>query len=265
MPRPYTLYIDETGNRHPDKASDSSRLNRDWFGYGGILIRGEDSDVARYLVSEFSEKWKLQKPAHMTDMLSERKGFAWLGNKTQAERNEFWIDWQGVLVKSEVIGLGCIIDRPGYVNRGYLDAHEDKWLLCRSAFDITVERAVKISRLEGRKLHVVFEQDAAINETVTNYFKELKSNGLAFDETNSGKYAPLRQEEFAETLGRIQHKPKLHPLLQIADSYIYAMARNGYDKKFGIYRTLRDYKRIANFALPQEHIKLMGVKYYCFD
>jgi hypothetical protein len=43
------------------------------------------------------------------------------------------------------------------------------------------------------------------------------------------------------------------------------MARNGYDKKFDIYRRLRDSRRIANFALPQDAVYEMGVKYYCFD
>lgn len=265
MPRPYTLYIDETGNRHPDKASDKSRVGRDWFGYGGVLIRGEHNDDARNLVSAFSNKWNLRKPAHMTDMLSERKGFSWLGKISQERRDEFWRDWRSVLINAEVIGIGCIIDRPGYINRGYLEAHEDKWMLCRSAFDITVDRAAKIARLEERKLHVVFEQDAGINSTITDYFKNLKQNGLAFDAENSGKYAPLSQTEFCETLGRIEHKPKSHTLLQIADSYIYSMARNGYDKKFPIYRALRDHRKLANFSVPQEHIKTMGVKYYCFD
>lgn len=266
MNRPITLYMDETGNRHPDKKTDSSRAGRDWFGFGGILVKGEDNDRVRELRQDFANKWNLgENPAHFTDMLSENKKFSWLGRITQEKREEFWDDWRRVLCQSPVMGLGCVIDRPGYVARGYLEKHADAWRLCRSAFDITVERAVKIARLEGRKLHIVFEQDAAINETITGYFKNLKENGLGFDAANSAKYTPLTRLEFAETLGRIQHKPKTHPILQIADSYIYAMSRQAYEKKFWLYRHLRDAKRIADFALENEHLPHMGVKYYCFD
>lgn len=265
MARPFTLYIDETGNRHPDKKSDSSRNGRDWFGFGGYMLRGEDSDIARTLVDEFTKNWKLQQPLHMTDMLSEKKGFAWLGRVDQNKRETFWNDWRTVLCGVPAIGIGCIIDRPGYVARGYLEKHKDKWLLCRSAFDITVERAAKIARLEDRKLHIVFEQDPAVNEVVTNYFANLKANGLGFDGKNSEKYKPLSKDEFAETLGRIQHKPKSHPLLQVADSYIYAMARHGYDKKFWLHRSLRDRKRLADFCLDNKYLPNLGIKYYCFD
>ncbi len=265
MPRPYTLYIDETGNRHPDKRSDKSRVGRDWFGFGGVMLRGEDNDAARSMVSGFAEKWELRSPIHMTDMLSEKKGFAWLGRTSQVVREEFWSDWRNVLCGVEVIGMGCIVDRPGYVARGYLEQHKDPWLLCRSAFDITVERAAKIARLENRRLHIVFEQDAAMNSTVTGYFHNLKRNGLEFDQKNSSKYKPLSKIEFGETLGRIQHKPKSFSLLQLADSYIYAMARHAYEKRFWIYRSLRDRKKLADFALPQEQLPQLGVKYYCFD
>ena len=265
MNRPFTLYMDETGNRHPDKRSDASRQGRDWFGFGGILIRGEDNDAARDLLAEFAKKWRLRGPAHITDMLSEKKNFAWLGRLAQEDKDEFWADWKNVLCTANVIGLGCVVDRPGYVARGYLEKHDDKWLLCRSAFDITVERAAKIAILEGRKLHIVFEQDAGINSTITGYFDNLKANGLAFDESNSSRYRPFSVEDFSKTLGRVQHKPKAHPLLQFADSYIYAMSRYGYDKNFGLYRHMRDRKRIADFAVPQDHLPNLGVKYYCFD
>jgi len=265
MDRPFTFYMDETGSRHPDKKADKSREGRDWFGLGGILIRGEHNDAARDLVTAFADRWHLSSPIHLTDMMAERKGFAWLGRRSQEQRDSFWRDWHKTLTDAEVIGLGCIVDRPGYVARGYLEKHSDRWMLCRSAFDISVERAAKIAAREGRKLHIVFEQDAGINDTIHGYFKNLKENGLAFDANNSGKYAPLTREQFGETLGRIQHKPKSHTMLQLADTYIYAMARHRYDQRFPLYRHLRDKSRIADFALPNDCLPHMGVKYYCFD
>ncbi len=265
MLRPLTLYLDESGSRHPDKKSDASRLGRDWFGLGGVLIRGEDSEAVRTAVERFSSSWRqIKSPLHFTDMQSENKGFAWLGRLPQRERERFWSEWRDVLCSMPVVGMGCVVDRPGYVARGYLEKFNDKWLLCRSAFDITVERAVKIAIHEGRKLHIVFEQDPGINKIVAGYFDNLKQNGLAFDAKNSARYAPLSKEQFGDTLGRIQHKPKSHTLLQVADSYIYAMCRFKYDKKFWLHKSLSEAGRLADNYTPVEIGAQVGVKYYCF-
>lgn len=259
-------YMDETGNRQPDKKSDRSRLGRDWFGLGGYLIRGEDEAEAKRLHGEIVDKWKVPTPFHFTDMLSEKKGFSWLGRLSQRDRDRFWGDYREFLSSVPAMGTGCIIDRPGYVARGYLEKHPDtKWLLCRSAFDITVERAAKYAISQGRKLNVVFESDIAINDTVKCYFANLKANGLEFDGANSAKYAPLTQAEFANTLGTIEYKAKASRMLQIADSYIYAIARQKYDRMFPVFRHLRDTRKIINFALDDaESIKAMGIKYYCY-
>ena len=224
-----------------------------------------NNEAVKKSVEDFAAKWRLKSPIHMTDMIAQRQGFSWLERRSQSDIDQFWDDWRRVLCNAPVIGIGCIIDRPGYVARGYLQAHSDRWLLCRSAFDIVVERAVKIARLDDRKLHIVFEADAAHNSKVTGYHQNLKTNGLAFDGDRSSKYAPLSKDAFAETLGRIQHKPKSHTLLQVADSYIYAMARYRYDRKYSLYRHLRDRRRIADFAVPEGLSGTLGVKYYCFD
>jgi Protein of unknown function (DUF3800) len=260
------LYFDDTGSRHPDKKSDPSRQGRDWFALGGILIKQEDEETAKMLHAGMAQKWSIRSPFHITDMLSERKGFAWLGRLTAEQRELFWSDYRKFLVDIPAIGMACVIDRPGYAARGYVERYgSNKWLLCRSAFDILVERSAKVAKREGRRLKVIFEGDRAINDTIKEYFKNLKANGLAFDEGTSGRYNPLPKDEFQKTLTTIEYKDKQSILLQIADSYVYAMARNGYDKKFDIYRRLRDSRRIANFALPQDAVYEMGVKYYCFD
>lgn len=261
-----TYYMDETGNRQPDKKSDQSRAGRDWFGLGGYLIRKEDEAEAKRLHSEIVSKWGVRHPFHITDMLAEKKGFAWLGRLKERDRARFWADYKEFLAAAPVLGTACVIDRPGYVARGYLEKFpETKWLLCRSAFDITVERAAKYAIEQGCKLDIVFESDIAINDTVKGYFANLKQNGLAFDEANSAKYTPLTQAEFAATLGSIEWKTKSSRMLQIADSYVYAICRQRYDRTFGIYRQLRDAERIINFALKDgERIRAMGIKYYCF-
>lgn len=261
-----TYYMDETGNRQPDKKPDTSRVGRDWFGLGGFLIRKEDEDTAKALHRVMAEKWDIKVPFHFTDMQAEKKGFAWLGRLSQRERDDFWRDYKEFLSSVPALGTACIIDRPGYVARGYLEMYgKSKWLLCRSAFDITVERAVKYAVSVGAKLDIVFESDVSINATVKGYFANLKANGLAFDAGNSAKYQPLAADVFAATLGTIERKDKSSRLLQIADSYIYAIARQKYDRTFGVFRQLRDAGRIINFALADtDSIRAMGIKYYCF-
>lgn len=260
----YVFFIDETGNRNPDKKPDPGRVGRDWFGIGGILVKAEDIKMCKDYHSEFIGRWGIKSPLHMTDMLSHNKKFSWLGRIPDEEHDLFWSDYKSFLSRIPCIGLSCIIDRPGYVARGY-PLNENRWLLCRSAFDIAVERAAKIARRDKRGLDVVFEQDPGINQLIVGYFRKLKNNGLEFDPTRSQKYSPLTKDEFKTILGTIEYKPKLHPMLQIADSYLYSMARHAYDKNFPIYRRLRDARRIANFALTNEEIPLMGVKHYCFE
>lgn len=88
MNRRFTLYMDETGSRHPDMRPDASRAGRDWFAFGGVLVHGEDNEAARGLVEDFAAKWKLTAPAHLTDMRVEKKAFAWLARRTQARRSD---------------------------------------------------------------------------------------------------------------------------------------------------------------------------------
>lgn len=228
-------------------------------------MKSEEIDQCKLARQRFADEWRITAPLHMTDMLGEHKKFSWLGKLSDEKRDRFWSDYKAMLASIPVIGLACVIDRPGYVARGYLQVHKDPWLLCRSAFDISVERAAKFAIRDGRKLNVVFEEDAGINRIITGYFKNLKANGLEFDGKTSGRYAPLSKEAFAATLGTVEHKPKANALLQIADTYLYAMARHPYDQKFNIYRRLRDSRKLANFVLTNEEIPYMGIKHYCFD
>lgn len=260
------LYFDDTGSRHPDKRPDPTRKGRDWFGLGGFVIRKEDESAAKQLHTDLAQRWGVRAPFHMTDMLAEKKGFSWLGRVSESENERFWSEYKTFLASVNGLGMACVIDRPGYVARGYLEQHgANRWLLCRTAFDVLVERCAKYARLDGRKLEIVFESDVGVNDTIKGYFRNLKENGLAFDKENSAKYNPLSKEEFKETLATIESKGKSSQMLQIADSYIYAMARGRYDRKFQIYRRLRDAQRLSTFALPNEHISEMGIKYSCFE
>jgi len=116
-------------------------------------------------------------------------------------------------------------------------------------------------------LDVVFESDPAFNNLMKRYFKNLKTNGMGFEAESSEKYGPITNQQFHETLGTIEYKGKESKLLQIADTYVYAIARGRYEKNYLLYRHLRDKRRIMDFSLngDAEMIKKMGVKHYCFD
>lgn len=263
-----TFYMDETGNRQPDKDIDQSRKGRDWFALGGLIVKREDEDQIKWRRDEVARELGARSPFHITDMLSESKGFSWLGRLTERRRREFWSSYQEFLSEIPAIGFGCVIDRPGYVARGYVEKHGDqKWLLCRSAFDIAIERAAKYARSEGRKLRVVFESDPPFDPIMKQYFRDLKEHGLAFDTVRSEKYQPLTAEDFRNVLTTVEARPKSNRVLQVADSYVYAIARGRYDKKFSIWRDLCDHGKVSNFAMggDPEKIRAMGIKYYCFD
>lgn len=263
-----TFYMDETGNRLPDRKSDKSRDGRDWFAFGGILINQEDEVAAKNARDAAAAELGVRVPFHITDMLAPAKGFRWLKRRRKSEQEAFWSRYRELLTSLPVVGFACVIDRPRYVARGYLEKHgNDRWLLCRSAFDIAVERAAKYARMRDKKLRVIFEGDVGYNSIVEGYFERLKNEGLEFDEANSEKYKPLTQADFAATLTTIENRAKSNRLLQMADSYIYAIARSRYERRWWLYEALRDAQKISDFALDGDAdlIREMGIKAYCFD
>jgi hypothetical protein len=264
----YHLYLDESGSRHLDRRPEASTLRWDWFALAGLMVKAEDEAGVKGELSKFTSAWPhIRSPLHLTDMRAEKKGFAWLGRLSDDERTRFWSDYKRFLTSLPVLGAGCVIDRPGYMARGYGGRDRDvKWLLCRSAFDIVVERAAKFAKLEGRRLKVFYElADPLTDERTEGYFKRLRADGLEFAPETSGKYGPLAQNELGEILVGIEGKPKKSKIMQIADSYTYAIARGGYDRKFDVYRRIVEKGRLTTSAVPGEQARTLGVKYYCFD
>jgi Protein of unknown function (DUF3800) len=237
------LYIDETGSRHPDKQGATAKHGFDWFALGGLLIREEDEAGAKRKLTAFITEWpQIRAPLHFTDMRAEKKAFAWLGKLNGEKKTRFWSDLRGLLVSVPGAATGCVIDRPGYMARGYGSRVGDaKWLLCRSAFDILIDRSGKYAKSQNRRLRVFYERaDPSTDERVEDYFRNIKTTGLAFDPTTSAKYAPLTQPEFASVLLSIEGKDKNNRMMQIADSYIYSIARGCYDPKFDVYKRISD-------------------------
>lgn len=264
----FHLYLDETGPRHPDRQSTAAKHGLDWFALGGFLIRQEDEDAAKARLDAFKKQWpQIQAPLHLTDMRAETKKFSWIGRLPGEERDRFWSSYRTFLSTLPVAGTACVIDRPGYLARGYGSRVDDeKWMLCRSAFDIVVERAAKFAKHHGRRLKVFYEMaDPDTNDMVEGYFYNIQENGMGFDAANSAKYLPLTKEEFGYLLLDIEGKDKSNRLMQIADSYVYAIARGSYERKFAIYRRIAESGKLVTSQVPAGMGDIMGVKTYCFE
>src|SRR6201999_2145676 len=97
-----------------------------------------------------------------------------------------------------------------------------RWLLCKTAFSVVVERAAKFSIRNDGKLRVFPERgDAVVDKTTLRYYEELKSQGMPFSAGTSEKYAPLSGEDFRKTLYDFKTKKKTSPLAQLADLYLW--------------------------------------------
>jgi len=262
------LYIDESGSRHLDRPGAQTRRGDDWFSLGGILIKEADEATAQQRLADLLAKWpQIRAPLHMTDMNSERGPFSWVGRLDDEKRTRFWSDLRTFLALVPVAGTACVIDRPGYKARGYGSREGDqKWLLCRSAFDILLDRSAKYALQTKQRLRVFYERaDPVTDGRIEGYFHNLRANGLAFDAQVSAKYQPISQPEFQATLLDIEGKPKNSRIMQIADCYIYSISRGAYNRKFHVYRRLMESGKLITTQVPGEQATILGIKTYCFD
>jgi hypothetical protein len=54
-------------------------------------------------------------------------------------------------------------------------------------------------------------------------------------------------------------------MIQIADLYLYVIAKGGYDPNYRPYQALLRHKKLIDALLSEEDRKLRGIKYSCFD
>ena len=153
------FYMDDSGTRHPD-FDPKGASGRDWFALGGILVHESDEEKAREMVAAFRVKWpQLEgKPLHSYDIRNKTHDFRWLVDLNRDEHSRFMQDLTDLLVGLPVVGLACVIDRPGYDGR-YREKHgREMWSLCKTAFTVVVERAVKFAQGKGARLRVMPER-----------------------------------------------------------------------------------------------------------
>lgn len=268
-PPNFHLYLDDSGSRMLNRLSVDADARPQWFSLGGLLVREEDEATCKQAHDEFYSRWpQMTGPLHLTDMYSQSKKFAWLGLETEAERGRFWQDFHAVLSSLPVIGQACVVHRPGYRDRGYGSRQGDaKWDLCRTAFNILIERSAKIAAYESRRLRVKYEgSDKAADHALRSYWALLKNgNGLGFNAANAQKYDPFPPEKLASTLIDMERKTKSNKILQFADTFVLAVSRGRYQPTYSTFVAVRDAGLLADDAVGPDRAAAEGIKYSCFD
>lgn len=264
MSNHYYLYFDDSGARHLDRKSGDPGPRFDYYALGGILIRNEDRDSVIESHRAFCNSWGIDYPLRSFNIRHQKKEFKWLRNRKK--RKFFTKELRDFLNKLPVIGIAAVIHRPGYNNRFKATYADDRWPLAKTALPILIERSTKYAMNNNAKLTVRFEKcNPTEDKEMIEYAKKLKKENSQFDKENSKKYSPLSKEDFKNTiLGDLKAHGKKHPLLQIADLYLYPMAINGYDT-CRPYEDLLKNKRIIDAFLDDSQIESCGIKYSCFD
>ncbi len=260
------LFVDETGSRQPDHVPTEERQDgMDCFGLGGVLIDREDLGLVWDAHREFCNAWGITYPLHSHEIRGGRGNFSWLKNPERAV--EFLSDTEEFLVRLPVVGIAAIIHRPGYVAR-YAERYEGHpWRMDKTAFSILIERSAKHARSKGRRLRVFLERSGKQEDRdIVAFMKELKAEGMPFDGDNAAAYRGLDAGEFGDlVLGEPKGRTKQTPFLQIADLYLYSMAKAGYDATYKPYLALMKASRLIDSVLSSEKRPLLGIKYSCFD
>jgi hypothetical protein len=258
--------MDDSGTRTPNRRSLPYKADvREFFALGGVLINEEDESVARKLYSEFCARWCITYPLHSVEIRHRRERFAWLG-QNRFEREQFMTDLSRTLLSLKILGVACVIDRPGYDARYREQYGHLQWHLCQTAFAIVVERAAKYARNINRKLRVLPERTSKLDDDrLIRYYDDLRKSGPPFAKNSSAQYSPLTATEFSETLYEIRFKTKSSPMTQIADLYLWPIALAGYVPTNRSYVALRSSGRLIENRLSPLQIETGGSKYSCFE
>ena len=266
MPRVLNFYMDDSGTRTPNrKPLPYDTKVRDFFALGGILLNEEDEAGPRKLCSDYCTRWSSDYPLHSVEIRHSTGRFTWL-RRDAAEYSNFMKDLTRTVLSMNVLGVACVIDRPGYDARYREKYGRRQWHLCQTAFSIAVERCTKFARRDGRKLRVMPERSSkADEERLVRYYNDLKTNGPPFEKSSSAPYAPLTPTEFMETLHEIRFKSKSSPMAQAADLVLWPIVLSGYEPENRAYQALRDAGRLIEARLSAKEIEACGSKYSCFE
>lgn len=268
------LYLDDSGTRHPDRKPNERTHGHDWFGLAGVMVADDETnlDAVRERHSQLIAKWKLFDkdgdpiPLHSADIRNRTGGFRWLRSLDAERLREFFDDVGSLTTSPELIAIACVIDRPGY-NARYREKYgRARWLLCKTAFTVVVERAVKHAIASRSKLRVLVERsDMETDRMMRAYYDDLRKNGHPFDESNAARYTPLTAAQFHDTLYEFRAKGKSSPLVQVADLVAWPICIGGYDPANIPYNVLKRAGTLIDSKLQPHELDERGIKYSCWE
>jgi hypothetical protein len=262
----FQLYIDDSGNRELDHKTRPTPGSPKWFALGGVIIDRADYQDIVDAHRAFIERFELVAPLHSQEIRRRRGVYARLA-KNDASWREFMEALDKLMTDIPVCGIACVIDRAGYHAR-YAGQYEAKmWRMGKTAYGIVAERSVKWARRHEAGLEIFYERSGEKEDRrLERYHRSLKEEGMPFSGGGHGAYAPLTPEGFTESLlGDASGVTKAAPLVQIADLYLYPMARGRYEADYRPYQLLRERKKLIDQHLVAEEIPMHGIKYSCFD
>ncbi len=264
----YILCFDDSGSRDPDRTATESLIRddrMDWFALGGILVKDNDVQTVVRKHQLFLQKWNIDYHLHSTKIRGHHGKFAWLSKEENSKL--FYPELGQFLVSLPVIGIACVIHRPGYVMR-YKEKYNDRlWYMCKTTFSILVERAAKYVDKQDGQLEIIFEGSGKKEDSdIIQYLRELKKGGNPFNPSTSKDYRPFTADDYSRIIiGEPKRKTKANPLLQIADLMLYPMAKSGYQSEYQPFKELMKHNKIIDCVIPPEERPFMSVKYSCFD
>ena len=116
-------------------------------------------------------------------------------------------------------------------------------------------------------LEVYYEESGKREDRdITRYMRELKKSGSFFGDKRSDEYEPLQAGDYKRIImGEPRRKTKRVPMIQVADLYLYPMAKGGYDPEYRPYKRFMEHGKLIDCSLSEEELPMRGIKYSCFD
>ena len=261
----YDLYADDSGSRTLNIVASAAGAAPDAFALGGILIPSERAADVVGSGSALKADCGIAGFLRSYDIRKKKRSFAWLA-KDQARAQRLYNGINSLVASMPGWVTAVVIDRPGYDAR-YREMHgNNRWQLCRSAYDILVERASKIADADGRRLKIFMEATGPREDgLIRQYHSNLRTNGLEFAAPTSSKYQPLAAADFARiTMKNPAFTRKGNPLSDLADLVLFPLVMGKYNPDYMPYRHLRDAGKLVDVRLANGPTDC-GIKYYCFD
>jgi Protein of unknown function (DUF3800) len=268
MTNRFYLYIDDSGTRFPDRKPLIQRSDGiDCFALGGILIEDKDRAALQVAHDAFCARWGITAPLHSTKIRGLRDAFAWLGESPKTKK-DFLNDLDAMLLHMPVVGFATVVDRHGY-NIRYKEKYGDqRWWMCKTAYNILIERVCKHVDAQRGTLTIRFEETGKKEDrAIIGYAKDMKRDGAPFDPSNSRQYGALGPADYKRIIEgeprRVTKKDS--PAVQIADLYLYPMLKAGYDPTYEPWLAMFNAKKVIDALLPEAQRPLLGIKYSCFE